>query len=79
MKSIIGLLGILVLIGAGCAVQPAGYYDSGASVSVYGEYPNVYYGHRGYYPHEYHRDYYPYAYHRRYHAPYDRDHYLYRY
>jgi len=76
MKSIIALLGGLVLLATGCAIEPAGgYYDSGASVSVYGEYPHTYYGHRGYYPHEYHREHYG----RRYYAPYDRDHYLYRY
>jgi hypothetical protein len=71
-------LGVIAL-GAGCAVEPVGYVDSGASVSVYGEYPSTYYGHRGYYPGTYHRGYYPRTYSHRYYAPYDRDHYLYRY
>jgi hypothetical protein len=75
MKAILAMLGGVVLLGAGCAVEPAGYYSGGASLSISGEYPDAYYVHRGYVPGGYyHRGYY-----RHYRAPYDRDRYLYRY
>ena len=66
MKMIIGLLGLIILLGAGCAVEPVG--PAGVSVGVYEEYPRTYYGHGGYYPAR------PY----RWHHPYDRDRYFYR-
>jgi hypothetical protein len=72
MKRILVVLAFVTLIGAGCAVEPAGYYDGGgAAVTVYGEYPHAYYGHYYGGPHYYHG--------RRYYHPYDRDHYFYRY
>jgi len=79
MKKLIALLGLVVVVGgAGCAVQPVG--PAGVSVGVYGEYPHSYYGHGGYYGHPYYYgrgDYYSKG-HYRWHHPYDRDHYYYR-
>ncbi len=64
MKTLFGLLGLVILLSAaGCAVEPV-YPAGGVSVGVYGEYPRTYYGHGGYY---------------RWHHPYDRDYYFYRY
>jgi hypothetical protein len=69
MKLFLGICGFALLLLAGGCAEP-GYVGYGGS--VYGEYPDVYYG-SGY-------DYsyapvYPYTYHYRY-APYDRDHYF---
>jgi hypothetical protein len=79
MKKLIALLGLAIVVGgAGCAVEPVGY--GGASVSVYGEYPNTYQGH-GYshYPYQYGHSGYYYKGHYPWHRPYDRDHYFDRY
>ena len=68
MKTLLGLLGIIVMIGStGCVVSPA-YPAAGVSVGVYDEYPYTTYGYGGYYPYRYHR----------WHHPYDRDRYFYR-
>jgi len=69
MKKVIGLMGLLIVLGTGCVVEPVGRHSAGVSVGVYDEYPRTYYGRGGYYPDR------PY----RWHHPYDRDRYFYRY
>ena len=45
MKKVIGLLSLIIVLGgAGCAVEPVGYTHAGMSVGVYEEYPRTYYG-----------------------------------
>jgi hypothetical protein len=71
MNKVIGLLGLIVVLGgAGCAVEPVGYTHAGVSVGVYEEYPRTYYGHRHYRRAPYDRDHYFYRYPRYRHHPY---------
>jgi hypothetical protein len=78
MKVLLGTLGLLTLLGTGCAVHPYGPSVAvGGSVGVYDEYPHTttyysrpYYGH-SYYPKTYYQH--------RYYRPYHSDRYIYRY
>ena len=73
MKLLLGTLGLLTLLGTGCAVHPYGPSVAvGGSVGIYDEYPrsHTYYGH-SYYPKSYYQH--------RYYRPYHHNRYIYSY
>src|SRR3954470_9125765 len=77
MRSLLGTLGLLTLLGTGCAVHPYGPSVAvGGSVGVYDEYPHTTYYSAPSYGHSY----YPKTYYQhRYYRPYQSERYIYRY